>query len=310
MSRFTFSINGILDIEPVSVDKVNKFYTTQNEFLRDTSVLTSKSRFAESLHLATFAFDLSKSDSVEEMCDLISICRSFPYMFIRCEAMGTSDLSMLGLSIGDGYFMYALHEYEIELGASDNMQGMAFVSLRLQTINWKPLAKTIKFISINQQSESENNSKSISSKSKKSGKYKTEYELNPGDSNLMKKLVDFYRRDVDNYKTQIINQGYNRDFDLYLGYPIVFTDAVKLHRELHDLCWGEARTFRILKKVDLAGTDAKDGQQTNANISEVKSDEEVRFDETGRINVGWKRELIGGTNFTKNKDNVDRKSVV
>ena len=67
MSRFTFSINGILDIEPVSVDKVNKFYTTQNEFLRDTSVLTSKSRFAESLHLATFAFDLSKSDSVEEM---------------------------------------------------------------------------------------------------------------------------------------------------------------------------------------------------------------------------------------------------
>lgn len=309
MSRFTFSINGILDIEPVSVDKVNKFYTTQNEFLRDTSVLTSKSRFAESLHLATFAFDLSKSDSVEEMCDLISICRSFPYMFIRCEAMGTSDLSMLGLSIGDGYFMYALHEYEIELGASDNMQGMAFVSLRLQTINWKPLAKTIKFISINQQSESENNSKSISPKSKKSGKYKTEYELNPGDSNLMKKLVDFYRRDVDNYKTQIINQGYNRDFDLYLGYPIVFTDAVKLHRELHDLCWGEARTFRILKKVDLAGTDAKDGQQTNANISEVKSDEEVRFDETGRINVGWKRELIGGTNSTKNKDNVAIQSI-
>lgn len=309
MSRFTFSINGILDIEPVSVDKVNKFYTTQNEFLRDTSVLTSKSRFAESLHLATFAFDLSKSDSVEEMCDLISICRSFPYMFIRCEAMGTSDLSMLGLSIGDGYFMYALHEYEIELGSSDNMQGMAFVSLRLQTINWKPLAKTIKFISFNQQAESKTNSKSISKKSKSSKKYKTEYELNPGDSNLMKKLVDFYKSDVNQYKTQIINQGYNRDFDLYLGYPIVFTDAVKLHRELHDLCWEEARTFRILKKVDLSGTDAKDGQQTNANISEVKSDEEVRFDETGRINVGWKRELIGGTNSSKNKDNIAIQSI-
>ena len=85
MARFTFSINGMLDLEPISFDKVDKFYTTQHEFLRDTSVLTSKSRYSEMLHLATFAFDVSNIKEVEKLETLIGICNAFPYVFISSD---------------------------------------------------------------------------------------------------------------------------------------------------------------------------------------------------------------------------------
>ena len=72
MARFTFSINGLIDLEPISFDKVDKFYSTQNEFLRDSSVLTSTSRYSEMLHLATFAFDVSKAEEVNKLSTLIA----------------------------------------------------------------------------------------------------------------------------------------------------------------------------------------------------------------------------------------------
>ena len=107
MARFTFSINGLIDLEPISFDKVDKFYSTQNEFLRDSSVLTSTSRYSEMLHLATFAFDVSKAEEVNKLSTLIGICRSFPYVFIKSEAIEERHLNPLNLAIGSGYFMYA-----------------------------------------------------------------------------------------------------------------------------------------------------------------------------------------------------------
>ena len=174
MARFTFSINGMLDLEPISFDKVDKFYTTQHEFLRDTSVLTSKSRYSEMLHLATFAFDVSDATEVEKLKTLIAICNSFPYVFIRSDAIIENHLMPLNLAIGSGYYMYALHEFQAEMSSTDADQGVVTVSLRLQMVNWKPLAKSIKFISIEEGAEVKT----------KSGKVRniSEYNGEEGDS--------------------------------------------------------------------------------------------------------------------------------
>ena len=153
MARFTFSINGLIDLEPVSFDKVDKFYSTQNEFLRDSSVLTSVSRYSEMLHLATFAFDASNAEEVNKLSTLIGICRSFPYVFIKSEAIEERHLNPLNLAIGSGYFMYAIREYEIEMNSSNDYQGVILFSIRMQMINWRPLAKNIRFININAEND-------------------------------------------------------------------------------------------------------------------------------------------------------------
>ena len=118
MARFTFNINGRLDLEPVSFDKVDKFYSSQEEFLRDSSVLVSTSRYSEMLSLVTFQFDMSKEDGVEKLSQLISMCRACPYVFIKSDAIEENHLSDLNLAIGSGYFMYAIREYEAEMNSS------------------------------------------------------------------------------------------------------------------------------------------------------------------------------------------------
>ena len=316
MARFTVSVNGILDLEPVSVDKVNKFYTNSHEFIREKAVITSKSRYAENLHLVTFQFDLSNSTSVDEMSRFIAILKSFPYIFLKCEALEDRALSTLNLSIGSGYFMYALHEYEVEVGSSDSLQGVAMISIRIQLVNWRPLARSIQFISIFDSSgdvETKNKGlKRRAVKGLKGSKNKdikssdqlggyTNYSLDPGGSSVLKHMVDHQYSKIKGYSSHIVNEGMNRRFELNLGYPIILTTEEAQKRVTADLCWGKFRSFRILKGVETSGSgyDKDTVKNGRNNISEIKPGEDDRDDEIARIHVGWVREYLAGTAYEK-----------
>lgn len=304
MARFTFSINGMLDLEPISFDKVDKFYTTQHEFLRDTSVLTSKSRYSEMLHLATFAFDVSDATEVEKLKALIAICNSFPYVFIRSDAIIENHLMPLNLAIGSGYYMYALHEFQAEMSSTDADQGVVTVSLRLQMVNWKPLAKSIKFISIEEGAEVKTKSGKVRNISEyngeegdsvvSTGSY-VKYVDNPEESNILSFMVE---KNASEDIEAILNSGLSRSFEFNLGWPLVMTDLQFEDRPKSDFCWNHVRQFRVLKTVDLDGSlQTKDGKKSSqSNISEVTEENVERYDETGRIWVGYVRERLAGTN--------------
>lgn len=304
MARFTFSINGMLDLEPISFDKVDKFYTTQHEFLRDTSVLTSKSRYSEMLHLATFAFDASDAKDIEKFQTLIAICNSFPYVFIRSDAIVENHLMPLNLAIGSRYYMYALHEFQAEMSSTDADQGVVTVSLRLQMVNWKPLAKSIKFISIEEGSEVKTKSGKVRNISEyngedgdqvvSTGSY-VKYVDNPEESNLLNYMVE---KNTSEDIEALLNSGLSRSFEFNLGWPLVMTDIQFDGRPRSDFCWNLVRQFRTLKTVDLEGSlQTKEGKKTSqANISEITDDNAERYDETGRIWVGYVRERLAGTN--------------
>ena len=304
MARFTFSINGMLDLEPISFDKVDKFYTTQHEFLRDTSVLTSKSRYSEMLHLATFAFDASDAKDIEKLQTLIAICNSFPYVFIRSDAIVENHLMPLNLTIGSGYYMYALHEFQAEMSSTDADQGVVTVSLRLQMVNWKPLAKSIKFISIEEGSEVKTKSGKVRNISEyngedgdqvvSTGSY-VKYVDNPEESNLLNYMVE---KNTSEDIEAVLNSGLSRSFEFNLGWPLVMTDIQFEGSPRSDFCWNLVRQFRTLKTVDLEGSlQTKEGKKTSqANISEITDDNAERYDETGRIWVGYVRERLAGIN--------------
>ena len=79
------------------------------------------------LHLATFAFDSSDAQDITKLQTLIAICNSFPYLFIKSDAIIENHLIPLNLSIGSGYYMYALHEFQAEMSATDSDQGVVTV---------------------------------------------------------------------------------------------------------------------------------------------------------------------------------------
>lgn len=303
MARFTFSINGMLDLEPISFDKVDKFYTTQHEFLRDTSVLTSKSRYSEMLHLATFAFDISDAKEVEKLEKLVAICNAFPYIFIKSDAIVENHLIPLNLEIGSGYYMYALHEFQAEMSSTDADQGVVTISLRLQMVNWKPLAKSIKFISIEEGAAvktASGNMRNISEYNAKAGDKvvstgsRVTYVDDPDESNVLHKMVEF---NINTDIEDVLNSGLSRSFEFNIGWPLVMTDLQFEDRPKEDFCWNLVRQFRTLKTVDLDGTlQTKDGRKSSqSNISEVKDGNTERYDETGRIWVGHVRERLAGT---------------
>lgn len=303
MARFTFSINGMLDLEPISFDKVDKFYTTQHEFLRDTSVLTSKSRYSEMLHLATFAFDVSDAKEVEKLEKLVAICNAFPYIFIKSDAIVENHLIPLNLEIGSGYYMYALHEFQGEMSSTDADQGVVTISLRLQMVNWKPLAKSIKFISIEEGTAVQTASgktRNISEYNAKAGDKvvstgsRVAYVDDPDESNVLHKMVEF---NINTDIEEVLNSGLSRSFEFNIGWPLVMTDLQFEDRPKEDFCWNLVRQFRTLKTVDLDGTlQIKDGRKSSqSNISEVKDGNTERYDETGRIWVGHVRERLAGT---------------
>ena len=303
MARFTFSINGMLDLEPISFDKVDKFYTTQHEFLRDTSVLTSKSRYSEMLHLATFAFDVSNINEVEKLETLIGICNAFPYIFISSDAIVENHLMPLNLAIGSGYYMYAIHEFQAEMSSTDADQGVVTVSMKLQMVNWKPLAKSIKFISIEEGKQVKDKSgkiKNISEYNAKSGDRvvssgaSVRYVDDPGESNLLRLMVE---RSTNEEIEAVLNTGLTRSFEFNIGWPLVMTDVQYEGRSQSDFCWNLVREFRTLKTVDLDGSlQTEDGKKASqSNISEVKNGNTERYDETGRIYVGYVRERLAGT---------------
>ena len=303
MARFTFSINGMLDLEPISFDKVDKFYTTQHEFLRDTSVLTSKSRYSEMLHLATFAFDISDAKEVEKLEKLVAICNAFPYIFIKSDAIVENHLIPLNLEIGSGYYMYALHEFQAEMSSTDADQGVVTISLRLQMVNWKPLAKSIKFISIEEGTAvktASGKTRNISEYNAKAGDKvvstgsRVTYVDNPDESNVLHKMVEF---NINTDIEDVLNSGLSRSFEFNIGWPLVMTDLQFEDRPKEDFCWNLVRQFRTLKTVDLDGTlQTKDGRKSSqSNISEIKDGNTERYDETGRIWVGHVRERLAGT---------------
>lgn len=319
MARFTFSLNGALDLEPVSFDKVDKFYTMQNEFLRDTAVLTSTSRYSEILHLATFAFDVSKQEDVDKLTRALSICRSFPYVFIKSNAIYDKHLDPMNLSIGSGYFMYAIHEYEVEMNSSDSGQGVAMLSMRLQMVNWRPLTREIKFINVlsgktKEQIEEEkkeadkrpknaNNLKDISSieveKNDELPSGQIEFVLNPEESNLLHTIMDFYNAKVEKYSKDLHNAGMKKSFEFNLGYPFIVESKDKLDEVKEGFVWGTYKTFRIMKTVSTSGTGSlpQDGSgSTKAeSMSEIPEGTPNRWDEESRVYVGWIRERVAGT---------------
>ena len=305
MARFTFSINGLIDLEPISFDKVDKFYSTQNEFLRDSSVLTSTSRYSEMLHLATFAFDVSKAEEVNKLSTLIGICRSFPYVFIKSEAIEERHLNPLNLAIGSGYFMYAIREYEIEMNSSNDYQGVVLFSIRIQMVNWRPLARSIRFININARDRGDVlggaagaiKSSDATGPVSPSSPNSVEYVNDPDQSSVLIAMVEFYKNLVNEHKSKIVNEGMSRSFEFNLGWPVIMGEQEVLNQNKSNLVWGKYRTFRALKSVDTSntGSDFDKGKSVTNNMSEVSNNEANRWDEESRIHVGWIREHIAGT---------------
>lgn len=307
MARFTFSINGILDLEPVSFDKVDKFYTMQNEFLRDTAVLTSTSRYSEMLHLATFAFDVSKNEDVDKLTRLVGMCRAFPYIFIKSDAIYDKHLDPMSLMIGSGYYMYAIHEYEVEMNSSDSGQGVAMFSMRLQMVNWRPLTRQIKFISINGEDQEKPGPigvhKDIKFKSDiaapEAGGAVVTYVENPEDSNLLHRIIDFYHAKSSKFSDGLLNSGMNRTFEFNLGYPVIVETQEELNSLKEEFVWGTYKTFRVLKTVSTSNTgnlNFDGSRETKAkSMSEIPEDQPNRWDEESRIYVGWVRERVAGT---------------
>ena len=44
MAGYTLNINGRISLEALTINKVNKYYTMQNEFMREPSVLATRSK--------------------------------------------------------------------------------------------------------------------------------------------------------------------------------------------------------------------------------------------------------------------------
>lgn len=317
MARFTFNINGRLDLEPVSFDKVDKFYSSQEEFLRDSSVLVSTSRYSEMLSLVTFQFDMSKEDGVEKLSQLISMCRACPYVFIKSDAIEENHLSDLNLAIGSGYFMYAIREYEAEMNSSDQGQGVVSFSMRLQMVNWRPLAKSIKFISL--YGDKKTISTEVGSvrdvalagdvKSAEEGGGSTEYSDNPEDSNVLDAMIEYYFSDVNKHSGGLLNKGNDRSYDFSIGSPKIYSSEEIAKVDKTKFLWGQVRSFRVLKTVETSNTGNIDisaprdsGKTKNRNTSEITGKDvgdKQRFNEDGRIYIGWLRKRIAGTSTSE-----------
>ena len=66
MANSALDINGQLNLSPISINRVNKFYTRQSNFLREVAVITSRSKMADRLYFVSFAFDMSDDYSVDK----------------------------------------------------------------------------------------------------------------------------------------------------------------------------------------------------------------------------------------------------
>ena len=282
MANSALDINGQLNLSPISINRVNKFYTRQSNFLREVAVITSRSKMADRLYFVSFAFDMSDDYSVDNMLDLIAMCKAYPYAFIRSDALEDKDNSYMGNSIGDGYFMYAIHEYSLEANA-DN-QGVTIVSLKIQPVNWKAVARDVAFISF--ESTEDGNGKLSMDVSK------ITVHRNPGESNVYRYMMDYHNSSKDSHKPELIINSKSKGQVLHIGAPRV-AHSLEEAKSMSNLI-GDPRVFRITSPI-VAGSnttgesteksssqEAQDNPTTKADASEIKATDAVSSDELTR----------------------------
>ena len=279
---YQLDFNGRIVLDPISINKVNRYYTNQQEFLREPAVLSSRSKKGELLYLVTIPFDAQDAVSMTKMVDVINMCRAFPYAFIKCDEMEDPMASIGKQAIGDGYFMYAIHEYEVEVSSDD--QGVFLFSIRLQPINWRALTKEIYFLSINELETSATGSEK---------EYGFTYHSNPGESNILAKMVDYYGKDRERYASRLTLPAGSKGHELTFGVPVVSTTTEQASQVKNKV--GDDRIFRIFHPVDASNTDNEvDNIKTsNPNVSEITNAAKTEAEEQSRVIVSYSGHSIG-----------------
>ena len=275
MAAYTLDINGKVFLDTVQVNKVNKYYTDQQEFLREPAVLSSRSKRGELLYLVTAAFDTQDITSLTDLTDTVGMLKAFPYLFIKSDGLQDTYISLGNQLIGDGYHMYALLEYEIE-AQSDN-QGVILLSMRLQPVNWRSLTKTIRFTSLELSDDGQD--------------YEISLHTNPGSSNILDKMVEWHSVNNDSIVSDLrINSGTTGQ-RIALGVPYVAPSPLTVVNKL-----GEDRVFRISAPVSNSGIIDDDPSitKTQANASEISANDGISESEIKRVYVSYSANYIGG----------------
>lgn len=282
MAGYELDINGKVSLAPISVNRVNKYYTSQNEFLREPAVLTSRSKKGEVLYLITVPFDAQDEDDMEKMIKTVSMFRSFPYIFIAGQVMEDAGASLGDMTIGDGYFMYALHEYEIEVTA-DN-QGLYLLSFRVQPINWRSLCKKMAFWSLDDTSVYAD------------GKKQKTISLanNPGESNILDIMINYFISSANVNQSDLKISSKTEGQKITIGIPVV-GDSISYKSVPNQL--GSARVFRITPPVDTSNLTSNDtdtaSSKGRSNVSEIsQSAPEIDTNES-RVYVAYRGIDIG-----------------
>lgn len=281
----------------ISIDKVQKNYSHFNEYLRSSEVYMTRSRFAETIYLVSFAFQLDDYEALEDLATLITYCNRLPYLFIKSEALDTKSSTGVDMSVG-GYYMYALHEYEIEARAEQN--GVIYLSLRLQNSNWRTLCKNLSFgsyIEAQDNGEYAENMTSglnrvVSRDKRRMKDYAIFPVISPVQSNLMK---DYYIPSIERMKERISQQIHfssnNNLSQITLGAPIANPDLNYFEEQAGLLVGGTSavKKFRIL---NLYGLDTNDEEQDistkgGTTIEEVPLGTSKSKKELGHVYIGY-----------------------
>ena len=278
---YQLDFNGRVALEPISINKVNRYYTNQQEVLREPAVLSSRSKKGELLYLVTIPFDAQDEVSIEKLVDTVSMCKAFPYAFIKCEAMEDPAITIGSQVIGDGYFMYAIHEYEIEVSSDE--QGVFLLSLRLQPVNWRALTREMHFLSINE----------VTDESGKSQGPQFSYHSNPGESNILEKMVKYYSKGAEQYSKELMINSKSKGQQLTFGAPVVSVTTEQASKVKNKV--GEDRIFRIFHPIQATGTEDDDDNITTGrpNVSEISKDTPNQSEENSRVIVSYSGHSLG-----------------
>ena len=286
MAGHEIDLNGKVSLAPLSVTRVNKFYTSQNEFLREPAVLATRSKKGEALYLISVAFDAQKQDDVSRLVDTVALFKAFPYVFIAGDVMENAEATLGEWTVGDGYFMYALHEYEIEV-SSEN-QGLYLLSFRVQPINWKAITKKMAFLSL------------VESQGTGAGGSFNNIKIhtNPGESNVLDMMINYHRLHAPEIIRDLLISSKSEGQSVTIGVPMI-ANREEVKSIPHQV--GSARAFRITPPSDTSRLGTKndpDGQTGRKNASEISPDAEQINSAEERIYVAYRGVTIGPTDIT------------
>lgn len=293
MAGYTLNINGRISLEALTINKVNKYYTMQNEFMREPSVLATRSKKGSSVYMVTIPFDATNVSSVSDMMHLINMFKVYPYVFIESIALESEGATVGNQAIGDSFYMYALLEYEIE--ATVDNQGNYLVSFTLQPVNWKSLCKSISFLSYSFDEDEDGN---ISNP-------QVSFHNNPGDSNVLAKMIAYSASGNSVTTDDLILSAKTTGQHVTLGFPVIGGyDTVKdVTPKL-----GEIRSFRVLNptktnKNDTTGASAVDS--TKQVATEIEAMSPLIDDDEVRVYVAYR-----GVEIRSNEDSAIQSVVV